>query len=435
MHRRGSSRSCAVYTYKYWIQPVVIPREVWETGRHMQAVWNQLVALREAASERVKAVEAVPGELEKAAIHAELEIELRDAVNRSGLNWECREFILDKFKLATLRAITRIKTGAPARMAGFPRLRTQLQKITIPHRYTGGGVPPFKLIRPRPWKSTKRFWMGSVPREAYLDNVREHRRLRYAEGFFGLDGGMMRFKAMVHRAIPDEARVKNVVLIGTQSREFGWEWAISVVCEVPACPISAKGTGRYCGLDLGWRKFDGYLRIGMLVDNAGKVIELRLPLEMSNRRTRDFNTWIAKADRPAADRIYESWEELRAAISRADQSMESLKAKLTRLAEPIDLPDTIRSLLTQLQALRKGGLIRLLLALQEAQVAIVLQDLILAWKKTDDKARRRIQSARLRLIRRRQSHYHNLAAWITSNYDIISWEAGLGIKAMADEPG
>lgn len=434
MKRRGLSREVNVYAYKYWIRPIALPPQVWQTGREMLAVWNQLVALWESAFQGLKAGEVVLGEQQTEGLYAGLECELRETVNQSALNWECREFLLDKFRVATWRAIKARRAGG-ACPVGFPKMRSQLRNIVIPHRYTGGGVTPSTIMRPQPRKSTKRFWIASTPEEAFVDNARAHRRLRYTEGFFGVKGGTLRFKAIVHRPVPQAARVKNVLLVGRLKPPFGWDWSVTLICELPSSPLPIQGTGRYCGLDLGWRKFDAYLRIGMLVDNAGKVIELRLPLSMSNQRTMRFNRWIEEADRPDADRIYETWEELRQANSRADRSFERLRVDLRRRADGMQIPDGARGLLAGLESMRPDGIRHLLLALQEADVAPGLQRLISAWVPLDQSVRRRIQSARQRFIRRRQWLYQNLATWIANSYDIISWEAGLGVKRMAEETG
>lgn len=435
MARRRLRQEWPVLAYKFWIQPMHVPQQVWDTAKRMQEVWNRLVDLRDAVSERIKTAEPAPGEDEKRAIYAELDFALRQAVNQSELNWECRELILDRFKVAVQRTISSIKNGAPPREVGGPKKRSRLSKVIIPHRYTGGGAPVSRFLKPTPPKSIKRFWLKPAAQPAYVDNARAHKRLRYTEGIFGLDGVKMPFRAVIHRQIPHEAIVKNIILMGNHSRQFGWEWSIVFICELPPTNPAIGSSGRFCGLDLGWRKFDTYLRIGMLVDNAGSVLELRLPLDMSNQRTRRFNRWIEQAGRPDADKIYESWEDLRAATALADKSLESLKAELSRLAKPLPLPDDIRSTLSQITPMRQAGLLRLLEALEQANIGEDLQTLISDWKETDDRARRRIHSARLRLIRRRRTLYHNLAAWIANNYDIISWEAGLGIRAMAEEDG
>lgn len=422
-----------IVAYKFWIQPTAIPPHLWETARQMQALWNRLVDLRQAAAERLQTAEPKLGEADKKIRYAELDAAMRHAADQSPLNWECREFVLDKFRLAVRTAITRIKQGVPPAQAGFPKPRSRLRKIAIPHRYTGGGVPIADLIQPQPAKSAKRFWLQPVLARAYLDNARRHKRLRYSQGFFGLGGARIPFRVLLHRPLPPEAIVKQVILIGQHRRPFGWEWAVALICELPLSPAPSPRTGRMCGLDLGWRKFDTYLRIGMLVDNTGHVIELRLPLAMPNRRTRQFNQWIEQASRPEADKIYESWDDLRAAASRADQALEWTKAQVAQRAETMELPDDIRASLEQITTMRQGGLMRLLRALQEAGVGQELQTLILAWKARQEQAQRRMQSARVRFVRRRQSLYHNVAAWIAKTYDIIAWESGLGIKVMAEE--
>lgn len=387
-----------IVVYKFWIQPTAVPPQVWETAQQMQILWNHLVDLREAASERIKSARL--SEPARQAVYADLEVALRRAADQSPLPWDCRQFVLKRFTVAVRTAIRRIRNGVPPQQAGFPKRRGQLQKIAIPHRYKGGGVPIAELFqskalsqkgrRPlqRPMdrsletvppsvetgaQAIQRCWLKPVAERAYLDNARPHKRLRYTEGAFALDDAQMPFRALLHRQIPDQARVKNAILIGQHSQPFGWAWALALTCTLFPDPAPVQSTGRCCGLVLGWRRFPTYLRIGLLVDTTGNVIELRLPLAMPNRRTRQFNQWIGQAHRSEADRIYESWDDLRAAASRENAGEESVQ--------------------------------------------------------------RRIESARARLIRRRHWLYQNLAAWLAKSYDTIAWGSGPGVKAMAEKGG
>ncbi|MBI4468381.1 MAG: hypothetical protein HY650_03560 [Acidobacteria bacterium] len=435
MDSRTSRQGWPVLAYKFWIQPARIPQQVWDTARETHSLWNQLVELTNTTYGQLKTREPGLSKEERAAIYADLDRNQRRLVAESKLNWEGREFIFERFNAAMERWVrSAAKTGSFSE-GGFPKKRTRLDKIAIRHRYSHGGVPLSRLLRPRPRKSVWRFWLRPVPYHAYSHPGRAHKRLCYSEGFFGIDGVRIPFRAMIHRRVPAEAIIKNVILIGRHSRQFSWEWAFALVCVTPPRPASTPRTGRFCGLDLGWRKFDTYLRIGMLVDNAGNVIELRLPLSTSNRRARDFNSWIELAGHPRAKRIYETWEEIQEATAAAEKSMEMVKAQVAAMGESLEFPEEIRNHISQVTEMRQRGLVHLLRALQEARIGQDLQDLIMTWKVLEDKARRRIHSARVRFARKRHWLYQNLAAWMAENYDVISWEEELDIKEMLQKRG
>lgn len=433
--RKSLRRDWAVLTYRYWMQPIEIPQELWDTARKMLSLWNQLVDYTRTACEEIQSREINVSESGRAAAYSELRAVQRRLVQDSGLEWNSREFIFDRFIMTFERWLKNSGRAGCFDEAGFPKRRKRLDRIAIRHRYSNAGIPVSRLIRPHSRKSAWRFWLRPVPPESHLYPGRASKRLCLTEGFFGIQGVKVSFKAIIHRRVPDEAIVKNVLLIGRYSRQFSWDWAIALVCQIPPRPVSTHLTGRFCGLDLGWRKFDSYLRIGMLVDNAGNVIELRLPLDMSNRSSRDFNNWIDSIGRPETRRIYQAWAEVEEAITAADQSMEAVKAQLTRTAEGIEWSNCVQSWLSRLPEVRQGGLVLLLRALKEAQAGEDLQDLITAWKSGEDRAQRRILSARSRFVRRRHWLYQNLAAWIARNHDVIAWEEDLDLKGMSEVRG
>ncbi|MBI4468182.1 MAG: transposase [Acidobacteria bacterium] len=432
MARQRLRKDWQVLVYKYWIQPTCVPEKVWETSRRMQALWNEFVDLLEAETAHPDTARPVLDRTPKDVFHPAMDAALRKAADRSGLNWECREFLFDRFRSAVQRAIHATVHGGQDAQVGTPQRRSRLTNIVIPHRYSQGGIPAANLLQARPRRSLRRFWTKPVPQQAYIDNSRKSKRLRYTEGFFGLDGERMTFRTMLHRPVPAEAFIKTVNLIGNHRGQIGWEWSIAIVCELPPSAVP-ESTGRTCGLDLGWRRFGSYLRIGMLVGHTGEVAELRLPLDMSSRPTRDFGRWIERSGRPNADRIYESWEEIREATSRADQSFESLKAEIARRAAGPEWPENLRNKFSAITELGQAALLQFQRELQEAEAGPEIRQLISAWRVNDARLRRRIHCARMRFGRRRHWLYQNLAAWLATNYDTISWEADLGIRKMSED--
>jgi hypothetical protein len=169
---------------------------------------------------------------------------------------------------------------------------------------------------------------------------------------------------------------------------------------------------------VGWRLFgDGtkhdYLRVGMLADSEGRMMELRLPLRLRPNRLAEVR---------GLDTIW-AWQ------SKASNLIENAKAlvgmaKLTGdAAQRAANPKLGRR---GLGALLRDG------ALTDPSDADKLRQLLDA----HDWIYQRIHHLNFRLIERRRWYYHNLALWLTKRYQRIAVE-GMALPqlhARTDDP-
>jgi hypothetical protein len=411
--RKRNRQDWPVTVHKYHVEPIgELPETLWQTAKAMQRLWNNLATLHEET--RKKVAESLEGveEKEQSMIRREIwagfKKQAETLAKTSGLNWECWPEVLDRFDTACRTAKDHpAKDGSP----GWPHVHHGLQRIAIPHRFTGGGAELKSLFS----EKAKRF------------SLRSSNRL--ARGSFGIGEAQINFNIVLHRQLPAGAIVKKVVWLGHRD-VFGWHWSIAVTVEIPPQAKRAN-LGRTAALDVGWRKIGDYLRIGMLTDCDGNSFEFRLPLIASTSKTRRANEHIYKRDNSFDEMIPESYYEALNLDERIGLMVEDVKSKL-RASLPDNLPEEIRASVGQLTKMRQGGLVRLLRALEAAGIAEQSQNEIRAWLIENDKLRRRKTALETRLLNRRRWIYGNIAAWVAQRYDVLIWEGGLNIKSMIE---
>lgn len=394
--------------FKFWAKPTAqIPQALWDKAKAMRDIWNSLIVMREETQKKAKSLE---GE-EKKALWMQFQLDCRKFMKNSGLDWEAQGEILDRFQSASRRAI-KYKQNL--------RQEHGLKKIMIPHRFTGGGVPVDKLFAA--YGRTWRVKIDPVSETAYLSNNRDYLRDRWTQGIFGIDKDtVIPFESIIHRQIPQDAIIKKVMWCGVFDRNLHpksrWEWSIQIVCE-QAPPQISREDSLVCGLDLGWRIMaEGtYIRIGMIVDSAGRHIELRLPM---------VGTGTRSIRRSHVYSQYQDFASLSELDLKIDNAVENCKAQLRELLPPEKT--------THLTQMRQSGVRKILRELQESGEYGEVQAALKKWEEEDARLRLIKATVQGRLIGRKQWLYQNLASWLTKTYRVIVWEMELGLKKMAEK--
>src|SRR5579871_709818 len=391
-----------IHPYRFWAKPIgSLPQSLWDIARGMQTLWNQLVDLRE----------ELYGEAQRTGVKFSWEKFNRQAaelVRESGLNWEAGPEVLDRYRQA-LRASARNQRGWPVRHA-------KLDRISVPHRFTRGGIPVTKLFSRR----AIRFRFEPVEEWAYSGKTRKHTRARVTRGLFGLAGGeAVQFKTVLHRQIPEGALVKRVAWVGRRHPTRGWQWAIViVVAERPRIAPERVATP-LCAVDLGWRAMGSYVRVGMLCDGLGRCYELRLPLDAPTSQSRRY-------------RLPSGFHELLAYDSEIGRLAEEVRKQIEGFPDILSetAPEEIQSCVRDLAKMRQSGLVHLLQALRLTAFASEAGIALESWLKEND----RLKSLKLalsdRLIGRRRWLYQNLAVWLCRSYGTIVWEGEFHLKHM-----
>ena len=480
--------------YKYAVLNAEVPESVWALARRMQTLWNKLCERHAEVREQVKqlietadvqhrpALQAAFDSAEqtrRAEIDARiardantltakqrtalwgafdkwvnsqqklLETQVKQAISdavaesrtalwvefndwkraqleAADLGWECGPDIIDRFDRACRRAASDRKQGFID--TGWPRPGGL--SVSLPHRYTGGGAPLVKLSSTR----VKRLQF-SQPLD-YTQTPGKHGRRQLQTLRLGTavtDEDYIIARVMQHRPIPANAIVKSVRWVGRRTAAFGWDWHICIQVEEPHGPAREK-TKLTAAIDVGWRKFADYIRIGYLIDSTGHQEELRLPLAIGGCKSRRFNK--RNQHKPGFYPMPENYDQLRALQGQRDTALDTMKARMSELIGA-DLPSqslmrrgALCRILSELEVLSEGQAVLLrhdgtevpvrdeLVALPTTtrqQLAKALSD----WLAQDQKVLRTESAARAHAVNYRKAIYGQYAAELTKRYDTL----------------
>jgi Putative transposase DNA-binding domain len=426
---RKRKRDWQQRVYKYWARPTgSLPQACWDQARAQQRLWNTLVSLRadtkEGLNARADAMRAwcpQPGPLlaaDKKDSWARFEAAAKQAVVDSGLNWEAGPGVYDQFKAAC---------PTKKNPRGEPQLQTRLEKLTLLHRFTGGGAPVAQLESAR----AQRFRLGQTPAFAWENNSRPNKQRRFTRGWWGLEEDGFAFDILLHRALPPDGIVKRVVWAGRLHRVFGWQWAVCITVEEPPSVYVreadvTQGRSR-AGLDLGWRVGGegAWLRIGMVTDSVGRTLELRLPLQWTESRERRHQArFRAHGERYIPHRTWRDVAELDAMIGDAVQDCKDQIARIVKRLPP------------GFVQMRQRGLFQLLEhsddLSEDPATRDALTDLLTRWRERNRQLRTWKIVATDKAMAQRRMIYRRLAHWLTTQYQTITWEGDLSLKEMAE---
>jgi hypothetical protein len=87
---------------------------------------------------------------------------------------------------------------------------------------------------------------------------------------------------VLHRPFPEKAIIKTVTITRRRAGAVRWRWAVDFACAVPSVPETTHNTR--VGVDIGWRKIAGGLRVATLATAAGGIDHVILPQSWLERR-------------------------------------------------------------------------------------------------------------------------------------------------------
>ena len=442
--------------------PEEIKRGIFREARAMNWLWNRLVEIRKSALERLiviygETAAQVMGtgggggekisskELKKLSpVYRNLSAELwkdyqrqikelnQEPSVREKVPWEVREDVFNRFEIIHKQAL---KVGGEIKL-----LPDYLQQFHFPHRFTEGGWDTAALHA----KRSKRLFIEPVAEEFYAAETYRNRKRRVTSGIFGAGiGNALRisFRIVLHRPLPPQAKIKTAILTG-KFRRRRWEYYLVLTVDEPFAVSDRAATEKIgAGLDLGWRKFEGYIRFGMIADTDGNLFELRLPDDPGKKQSyRRLERLLAKHG--AAERQYpQTWQDIEDWQTRSDAHIERVKEVLRGV--PLPSTETIKPLLGHLGRKRKSGLLRLLRELEslaeapfkEESAAGIRQavELLTDWRDAHLAREDEIGYARDRLLNYRNHHYRVLANWLRDTYAEIACRGDLHLRLLAEQ--
>lgn len=404
-----------IRVFRFAIKPIgELPQEMFSVAKRMQVAWNKLVDLRETISQEVTAIADITAEQKKElwnTFSPRAKDILNDGTNGFNFTWECKQEILDRFHRALV-------------LKQNPKKQYELRSFSIPRIFNAGGRELTKLFQ----KDISGISLRPVRDEYYDGYTAWHQKMRGSKGYFEISKDLsIDFLVNLSMKIPTDGFLKRITLTG-QKNSLGWKFWIILTCEYPPSLIENILPDLKCGLDLGWRRFADYIRIGMLVNQNGEVKELKLPLAYTNNQSRKKRLKFPNDP----NQVIESWFELEELNQKIGLHVESIKEQLKK-SMPKDLPENIASSFAHLGMMRQSGIKRLGFELEKANIAHQSQLEIKEWLKSNLQLEQKLQRSRDRLLRNREIHYRLLSKELANSYSQIGWENDLSLKTMAED--
>lgn len=434
--------------------PADIKEAIFREARLMNDLWNRLVELRKFTFEQYSLI--YEEEIEKSGHSSERKLsapELRkispdfqtrtrdlwqnyeqeiknidsDPEVRARVAWEVREDVFKRFETTHKMAL---KVGGEIKFrSGF------IQQFHFPHRFTGGGLEPASIYQNR----TKRLFIEAVAEEFYADNKYRNRLNRVTSGWFGMglrNSLRIPFRIVLERPIPPEAKIKTANLIG-RFKNQNWEYYLVFTVDEP---VTDSGNGEkpkaVAGLDLGWRKFENYIRFGVLADSNGNLFEFRLPQNPGKKQSlRRLEKMLARHGKPAP-KLPQTWQDIEDWQGQNGLAIQRVKQLLSQLSLP--RTEALEPFIANLVKVGKSGLLRLLRALepiateQEPDVLTAL-DILQKWREEYFSREKAINYTRDRLINNRNYSYQLLANWLRKNYRELALATDLPLQQIAEK--
>lgn len=408
--------------FKYRIWPLEIPKELWAVVEEQQRIWNEMT---ECFTQTLEAGKEMTDKAEKDALFAAYHQKIKDIYQASPIHCDARQCVYERFVETVKRYLKGLKNkGSNGIQNGKPRVKKWPDRVNIPFNdRTGGKELDFLFGR------CKRFRLKEKP---FPETT---------VGKFLLNNEYMRFKAVIHRPLPKDAIFKRLSLVGELTPSFGWDWYITFLLEVPpaspAVRINLPATGRTAAMDIGWRIFEDYIRIGVIADSDGNVFELRLPMDRTNGKVASQIEWLTQKKGPGHDMKRISFDSLRAIGAEIDADLEKIKGELKAVFP--QMPDAVRPSLQGWHMAKGSTLKRLCRQMEDYRHEFKVQsaglDRLQDWRRRYIQMRRRETFIRQTMIGSRDFLYGQIAVNLAENYDRLVWEGDLNLKQLAENNG
>lgn len=338
-------------------------------------------AARQAAREKIKP--------RLAAIEQQRRDRVKIARQQSGLWWGNYNAVVASYETARSRAL---KTGAELherRHNGEGRLVNQIQ----------GGMSADDLFS----AARSQVSVAPLPDDAYTHPSRgERRRKQYTRltaTIYTRDGERrnVTWPMYMHRPLPDDARIKEVVITRRRVADR-YEWHAVFTCRAHVdLRDPAEGV---CGVDVGWRKVPGGLRVATIASDAGDDY-LILP-DSAIEADRHCDDIAARRAQERNDMV--------AQIRAADWSGES--------ADVVEQVQVIRGA----EKVTAGMVSQLARALRIAESSHSLRDELSTWQRDDKIDWQEFIGLRRRIVARRRQIYQIFAKRLVECNGVIAVE-------------
>lgn len=430
-----------------------VPQAVWENSKQMNELWNEFCAMFERAStldvkdggsqatlskDDRKAIWLPFGE--RKTVRTEKNAETYDRAQQlyggqvpslHEISGKYRGIMPSAYYEAVLaRFLVTVKEWqkSPA-TKGPPKPKHGLRSINLPIIFNEGTtLSDLESGRNVSLRYTEHL-KGTVQAEAYINNghfcvgkegIKVPLHVAYSRP---LEAKAFRANH-AKKAIPEKHRVKAVSLVGHRKGALGWKWSIQIRLEHEPSSIARQLTGRQCGVDMGWRVREDGIRLFCLTDNEGRIIEGVLPFQMLNRDERRNQKRFGDSAKVC------DWRKLQDLARAVDEAKDTCKASLKEISAREQWPDEAQGIMKGFARLGRRGIIKLLQVLPSDSLA---RPVIEEWLTLDRKLSRAYRGTEDVLMRTWGDLRAKLAAWLTTQYDVIAIKKELNLKTIAEQ--
>jgi hypothetical protein len=178
----------------------------------------------------------------------------------------------------------------------------------------------------------------------------------------------------------------------------------------------------------------GYIRLGVIADNAGHFYELMVPLAIgaASRRLQREKEHCFKQGWEYSKPI--TFGDAEALDARYGVTLEDCKTQVRKIfeEEKENWPSDARKMMSGIMKMRDTGLRRLRRKLEpiESEAKRTIDD----WAAEAAKLNETIRAFEIHADNAKRDAYRQIAAWLRA-FDIIAWEGDLSIKQMAEQAG
>lgn len=331
-----------------------------------------------------------------------------------------------------------MKLPPPGPDAGWPRSKSELEKIAVLIRRWGSGGECVETILSGRSRVLK---LSPPPSSAYEPRIEEDgqivrnpqsaRRQRVVDGWLRIGSARVPIRARLHRPLPPEALIKRAILVGRiADRRYwrrntrdprAWGWWLALTLEAPLA--SAVGRPGVAEVRFGWAKDHDHLHVATVRDtSSGNQRTILLPLTATGAQRRRAGELRRKSSvpyrPPLADPSHEGRETLQAVI---DMRMDAVKDKVGALLKgtPLAVRDQTRS----------GGLRRRLAKLVSLKPIdgplLEAQKILTAWEREHDRLEGFLNRLRRQWNLWRRNWYYSQAHSICREFGtlrVASWD-------------
>ncbi|MDQ6786797.1 MAG: hypothetical protein M3033_08295 [Acidobacteriota bacterium] len=445
-----------VKTYVILVSRIETGDEFWAEARNLKNAWNEIVAAYRAFDEQIATLETELARLRREKLD---EGEVKTTLSR--IRAERKEGTLATCKaqspnvlyndLENLRMAVESAVSLTYKNGGTLHFKKGVQSVNFTKRFKSGGIKLAELLtelnsRDAQLRRKSLAMRVGVKRES---NRSRNKTPLHCHFLVGKSRVPVKFTGVwSYSFFPEAAFVKKAALVGKFSALKNWHWRLILTVEEPPVKIISEPLLPTAAIDLGYRRFAGYIRFGFVADSAGNRFELRLPDgNMISAYLKNTIKFLAK--KGVEKRYITDLKDYFDRDAAQGANLEETKKQLKEISEAakkrgIETPEKWREIFAGLAKMRNRRLLKLkktsneILEGANAATEKVPEELLEqtieivdGWQAKNVYFETEKEHFRRKFTGRRKLLYRQTVKWLASNYRELIWKEDLKLREMA----